>query len=176
MQKVTPLTQKRDTNMREAIPPEERLAVTLRFLATGESFTSLQYQFRISQTTLSSIIIPEVCDAIYTVLKEDHFQCPQSSEEWLAISNLFKERWQLPNCIGAADGKHIRILHPKNSGSEFFNYKGYYSIVLMAVVDADYKFTFADVGCQGRISDGGVLKNSQFWKSLAEGGYTLYDI
>lgn len=159
--------------MREAIPPEERLAVTLRFLATGESFSSLQYQFRISQSTLS-IIIPEVCEAIYKVLKEDHFNCPKSPEEWLAIAKVFEERWQLPNCIGAADGKHVRILHPKHSGSEFFNYKGYYSIVLMAVVDADYKFTFADVGCQGRISDGGVLKNSQFGKSLAEGEITYF--
>ena len=49
----------------------------------------------------------------------------------------------------------------------------------MAVVDADYKFTYADVGCQGRISDGGVLKNSQFWKLLATGdnisrAYNIY--
>ena len=177
LHKIIPLVKKQDTNMREAIPPEERLAVTLRFLATGESFSSLQYQFRISQSTLCTII-PEVCDSIYKVLKEDHFNCPKSSDEWLAISKMFEDRWQLPNCIGAADGKHVRILHPKHSGSEFYNYKGYYSIVLMAVVDADYKFTYADVGCQGRISDGGVLKNSQFWKLLATGDNisTAYNI
>ena len=85
------------------------------------------------------------------------------------VDLLYLDCWQLPNCIGAADGKHIRILHPKISESEFFNYKSFYSIVLLAVVDADYKFLFADVGYQGRISDGGVLKNSSFWQKLVEG-------
>ena len=154
--------------MRQPIPPGERLAVTLRYLATGESFSSLQYQFRISASALS-ILIPEVCQAIYQVLKDDYFKCPSLPEEWLVIADLFKDRWQLPNCVGAADGKHLQILHPRNSGSEFFNCKGFFSIVLLAVVDADYKFIFADVGCQGRISDGGVLRNSQFWKALVDG-------
>lgn len=43
----------------------------------------------------------------------------------------------------------------------------------MVVVDADHKFTFVDVGCQGRISDGGVLKNTTFWKSLVQGSLGL---
>ena len=114
-------------------------------------------------------MIPEVCEAIYNVLQKDFMKCPKSAEEWRVISELFHNRWQLPHCVGAADGKHIKILHPHNSGSQFYNYKGFYSIVLMAVVDAHYKFTVVDVGCQGRISDGGVLKNSTFWKSLVQG-------
>ena len=138
--------------MRQAISPGERLAVTLRFLATGESFSSLQYQFRISAASLS-IFVPEVCQAVSQVLKDDYFKCPSTPEQWLQIAQLFHDRWQLPHCIGAADGKHVRILHPRNSGSEFYNYKGFFSVVLLAVVDADYKFIFADVGCQGRISD-----------------------
>ena len=162
---MTPLIEKKETNMRQPIPPGERLAVTLRFLATGEKFSSLQYQFRISVPSLS-VIIPEVCQAIFQVLKDDYFKCPSTPEEWLPIAQLFHDRWQLPHCIGAADGKHVRILHPRNSGSEFYNYKGFFSVVLLAVVDADYKFIFADVGCQGRISDGGVLRNSLFWKAL----------
>ena len=107
------------------------------------------------------------------MLKDDHFKCPTTPEEWLSIAQLFEDRWQMPNCIGAADGKHIQILHPKHSGSQFYNYKGFYSIVLMAIVDADYNFIFADVGCQGRISDGGVFRNSSFWKALNNGGLHL---
>lgn len=56
--------------MREPISAGERLAVTLRYLATGESFSSLQYIFRIPQSTISTIV-PEVCDAIYAVLKDE---------------------------------------------------------------------------------------------------------
>ena len=54
---------KEDTNMRLAISPAERLAVTLRYLATGETFQSLSFQFRIVHNTISGIV-PEVCEAI----------------------------------------------------------------------------------------------------------------
>ena len=59
-------------------------------------------------------------------------------------------KWNFPNCLEA----------PKHSGSMFFSYKGFFSSVLLALVDADYKFTFVDVGSNGRISDGGVLLES----------------
>jgi len=61
--------------MTEPIPPGECLDVTLQFLATGESLASLQYQFLISSSTIS-VMIPEVCEAIYNVLQEDFLKCP----------------------------------------------------------------------------------------------------
>ena len=64
------------------------------------------------------------------------------------------------------DGKHIAIKQPKNSGSYYFNYKGTFSIVLLALVDADYKFIYVDVGCNGRISDGGVYRNSSLSQAI----------
>ena len=110
--------------------------------------------------------MPKVCDAIYEVLQEEYFSMPSTQEEWLRISECTKNRWQFPNAFAAADGKHTAIDHPHNSGSEFYNYKGFYSIVLMAVVDYDYKFIYADVGYQGRISDGGVYRSCSFMSSL----------
>ena len=57
---------------------------------------------------------------------------PETKEEWLYYARKTGERWQFPNCIGAADGKHISVLHPFGSGSAY--YKGYFSIVLLAFV------------------------------------------
>lgn len=65
-------------------------------------------------------------------------------------------RWNFPQCIGALDGKRILISKPPNSGSTFYDYKGHFSVVLMALVDADSKFLYVDVGACGRASDGGV--------------------
>lgn len=55
---------------------------------------------------------------------------------------------------------------PKNTGSLNFNYKHTFSIVLLAMADADYKFVYIDVGCIGRISDGGVYNRSTLHNAL----------
>lgn len=85
---------------------------------------------------------------------------PNSEQGWLEVAQQYEESWNFPHCIGAMDGKHIHLQAPINSGSNFFNYKSTFSIVLLALVDADYNFLYADVGCQGRISDGGVFRNT----------------
>ncbi|KAJ8982001.1 hypothetical protein NQ317_004088 [Molorchus minor] len=74
--------------------------------------------------------------------------------------------WHFPNCLGAIDGKHINIQCPINSGSTFYNYKGSHSIVLLALVDADYKFIAIDVGAYGRNSDDGIFSNSAIGQKL----------
>ena len=77
---------KMDTQMRRAVSPPEWLAVTLRYLATGESFRSLEYQFRINRKTIYSIVI-EVCDAIYKRLSNENLAFPSSSDQWSEIED-----------------------------------------------------------------------------------------
>lgn len=101
--------------MREAIAAREKLALTLRFLATGESYSSLHYQFRISVSSIA-LIVPEVCQAVYDALKDEFLHIPENEEEWLSIAVGFENVWQLPHCLGAADGKHVRIIiHPRTA-------------------------------------------------------------
>ena len=102
-----------------------------------------------------------------------HSQVPDTESEWKHIAEQFEQQWNFPHCVGAMDGKHVIIRPPPNTGSYYFNYKHSFSIVLLAVVDADYKFTYVDVGCNGRISDGGVLKNSSLHPALEENTLNL---
>ena len=66
--------------------------------------------------------------------------------EWLDIAEKTYQWWNYPSCFGAVDGKHIVIVKPKHSVSDFYYHKSFYSIVLMALVDYDYKFLATDVG------------------------------
>lgn len=69
LEKVSPIIKKCDTNFREAIHPRVKLLVTLRYLATGDSYYSLMYLFRVSEPSISQLI-PEVCRALIVVLHD----------------------------------------------------------------------------------------------------------
>ena len=66
------------------------------------------------------------------------------------------------------DGKHVRIKCPAHSGTMFYNYKQFFSIVLQAVVDARYRFIFVDVGAYGKQSDGGIFELSPVSSFIAD--------
>lgn len=70
---VSPLIKKSDTQMRPAITPHEKLTATLRFLATGRTYEDLKFTTIISPQALGRII-PETCEALYSVLKKDYLK------------------------------------------------------------------------------------------------------
>lgn len=85
-----------------------------------------------------------------------------SKEDWLQIASKFHESSNFPLCLGAVDGKHIRVIKPIVSGSMFLNYKHFFSVVLIAVVDSDYNFIFVDIGAYGKECDSSVFKETPF--------------
>lgn len=151
--------------VRSTISTDERLAVTLRFLATGESFHSLEYSFRISRQCISTII-SETCAALFEVLAPEYFKTPNSAEEWENIAKGFQCKWNFPNGLGAIDGKRVLIQQPKNSGSHFYDYKGNNSIVLLAVFGPDYSCLWASVGTNGRSSDSAIWQSADLRLAL----------
>lgn len=82
-------------------------------------------------------------------------------------------KWKFPGCIGAIDGKHVNLRAPANSGSDFYNYKKTFSIILLACVDDDYSFSYIDVGAKGRYSDGGVYDNCSLKRAIDDGSLNV---
>lgn len=164
----------KDSRFRQPLSPGIKLAVTLRYLATGDSYHSLMYGFRIAHNTISKVI-RQVCEAIVAEYAEELIVCPKTPEEWKNIAKHFGDRWQLYNCIGALDGKHIAIKCPPHGGSLYFNYKGFHSVILMALVDGDYKFTWAEVGSNGSAGDAQVFNNSELKEAIDKGVLGLPD-
>lgn len=116
-------------------------------MATGCSLEDLASSFKCGTSTASKIV-QDVCRQIWDKLQPIHLPTPNKTM-WQDIANKFKNKANFPNCLGSVDGKHIRIIHPPHSWSLFWNYKHFFSIVLMAVCDADYLFVYADVGAYG---------------------------
>ncbi|KAF0706914.1 protein ALP1-like, partial [Aphis craccivora] len=109
------------------------------FLATGDSYQTIAFSFRLGHSTVHSIVV-EVCTAIIKQLLKEYIPEPKK-ENWEQISNDFWEIWNFPNCIGALD-------------------------VLLALVDAHYNFIAVDIEAYGKNSDGGIFSNSNFGKAL----------
>ncbi|XP_046418059.1 protein ANTAGONIST OF LIKE HETEROCHROMATIN PROTEIN 1-like isoform X2 [Neodiprion fabricii] len=137
-----------------AINPEQRLALTLRFLS-GDKVPAIAFAYRVGLSTVHKII-KETSDALGRVLGHRYLQAP-SKEEYLQIAEGFWQLWNFPHCLGAIDGKHVDAQCPPNSGTLYFNYHKRYSVVLMAVCDHNYKFTLVDIGSAGKNSDGGIF-------------------
>ncbi|KAL4103862.1 hypothetical protein QTP88_019197 [Uroleucon formosanum] len=105
---------------------------------------TIALSYRLGERTVSNIV-NEVCAALWNRLQPFYIPVP-TVETWKNITLDYERKWQYYNCLGAVDGKHIAIRKPLLSGSSFYNYKQYFSIVLMATVDANYRFTTVNVG------------------------------
>lgn len=147
--------------------------VIYRFLASGNSFASLAGDFRLGITTVSKIV-KQMLPVLWHVLQPLHMK-PPTTEDFKEIADQFYKRWGFPNCLGSIDGKHIRIVCPRWSGSMFYNYKSFFSIVLQAVSDANCRFTFIEVGAYGKQSDGGTFRNSAMYDSMEKGVLNIPD-
>ena len=157
LERVGPRLMKKDTFMRKALEPGHRLAIALRYMASGDSYMSLSYNYRVAPNTISDLV-PVTCDAIIQEYLEEVMTCPSTPEEWKQVAQVFSDKWNFHHTCGAIDGKHVAIKCPPNGGTLYFNYKKFYSIVLMALVDANYRFLYVSLGANGSASDGGVFK------------------
>ncbi|XP_066588128.1 uncharacterized protein [Prorops nasuta] len=154
-----------------ALHPELRLIIALRYLATGDTPLTIGLSFRVGESTVRSVV-KEVCSILIKVLQPRYLPSLKE-DDWKKIAKGYWSKWNLPNCVGAIDGKHIRIRCPPNSGSLYFNYKKYYSIVLMAIADHEYRFVLVDVGAYGGNSDGGIFNECNIGINLSNDDLNL---
>nr|XP_054753725.1 uncharacterized protein LOC129259462 [Lytechinus pictus] len=141
LQRITPRIEK-SYRYRQPLDPGLKLAITLRYCDRQQ----LQN--------------PAVCQAIISEYQDEVFSCPTTPDEWREVARTYADRWNFHHVCGALDGKHVAIRNPPGSGTIYYNYKGFYSLILLALVDGNYKFLWADVGNPGSSSDAQVFKTT----------------
>ena len=167
LSKIRPRLERQDL-CRTPVSPEERLAITLRYLATGESRRSLGFAFRVSHNLVCRIVA-ETTRAIADEMMPQYVKLPDNPVEWRRVSQEFYLKWNYPNCIGAIDGKRVVVQKPDGAGSLYYDYKGHHSILLLAVIDASYRFIYLHVGTPGRGNDAGAWDSCDFCRELEAG-------
>ena len=151
--------------MKKAIKVEKRVAITLWYLATCSESRTIGHLFGISRSTVC-LIVHDTCRAIVTVMQKKYINLQAHDERCAEIARGFQLRWGMLQCIGSIDGCHIPILPPVLNHTDYYNRKGWYSIILQAIVDPEYLFQDICVGCSGSVHDACVFKNSGIYKKL----------
>ena len=132
------------------------------------------FGFRVAHNTIS-VIVRQTCEAIVAEYGEEVMQCPRNSDAWKQVAAEFSSRWNFHHTLGAIDGKHVAIRCPNNGASLYFNYKGFHSIILLALVDAKYKFLWVDVGTNGSSSDAQIFNDCDLHAGIIDGTLDVPD-
>eukprot|EP00794_Sanderia_malayensis_P001160 gene1160-528_t len=131
-EQLQPYLQKQDSNMRKSIPVHKRVAVALWRLATGSYYNTIGHLFGISEASVCQIC-DQVCSLVASKMLPRFIQFPDSAELDEVISD-FEKRWCFPQCAAAIDGSHIPIKAPIVYHADFYNRKGWYSVILQGFV------------------------------------------
>ena len=161
---LSPTLQRADTIMRSAISVERRIAITLWCLATPAEYRTIAHLFGMARSTVCKIV-HETCQSIVTVLKSQYIKFPQG-EHLKKVVDGFQTKWGAPQCVGAIDGSHIPITGPRECHTDYFNRKGYYSIILQGLVDHNYIFLDVYIGWPGSVHDARVFSHSSLYTKL----------
>lgn len=152
--------------MRKAIAVKQRVAVTLWCLATSVEYRTIGHLFGIARCTVCQIV-HETCLAIVKVLLNKYISFP-TGERLRKVTEGFEKSWGLPQCAGAVDGSHIPIAAPTTNHTDYYNRKGYYSIIIQALVDYQYLFLDIYTGWPGSVHDAHVLAHSSLFQQASE--------
>lgn len=157
-EKLRPCIERKNTRMRLAICVEHRVAITVWCLATCCEYRTIGHLFGVARSTVC-VIVHDTCKAIVHVLLDEYIKFPQGAELCDVVAE-FKAKWGMIQCAGAIDGSHVPVTPPALQHTDFYNRKGWYSMVIQAVVDHNYLFRDICVGWPGSVHDARVLVNS----------------
>ncbi|XP_039961303.1 uncharacterized protein LOC120775272 [Bactrocera tryoni] len=126
------------------ITVEERLAMTLTFLAKGVSCNYITRVHKLDWVELVRTILLETCEALWKVLQPIYFAKPTEAK-YRELAKGFLEKWHLPYCVGAVTNEEIILSHSIRKTE--INH-----IILMATCDSNYKLTSVSIGKNGQFS------------------------
>ena len=158
--RLKPAIERQDNRFRRAISVLHRLAITIWTFATPCEYRTIGHLFGVARSTVC-VIVYDTCKAIVDMLFSDIVVFPQGSQLTDTIRG-FETHWQIPQCVGS----HIPVAVPANLHTEYYNPKGWYSILVQAVISYDYTISDVCVGWPGSVHDAHVFVHSALYQQV----------
>ena len=172
---LKPIIERKTTKLRDAILVEQRVAICIWCLATNMEYRTAAYLFGVSRSSVC-LIVNSVSKAIVEIHMPKYIQLPRNNEELLKLVKGIKQSWGFPNCGGAIDGCHIPNSVATPLHTDYYNRKGYYSVILLGLVDYRHCFMHIYVGWPGSVHDTCVFSNSPIYRMGNDGGLFLRSV
>ena len=151
------------------ISPEERLEIVQYHLGRGDYYQTLSELTDYGVATVRNIT-QEVSNLVVTKLWKIFVVFPKTEEELLNSINAMETLWQFPTAFGGVDGCHTKCPHGGNEArKEYYNFKNLYSVVMMGIVGADYRFLWASAGLPGSVNDACSFQACKLYQNISNG-------
>lgn len=137
-QELEPYSTGKDTQFQQAISVRKRVPVAFWRLATNSDYRTIGHLFGISKESVC-VIADEFRTVMAEIMLPRYIKIP-TGEDLHKVMETFQQKWDFPQCVGAVDGSHIIIKAPTSFHVDYYNRKGWYSIILQGIVDSAYKF------------------------------------
>ena len=154
--KVRPVIEKQNTRMRRCVSTEHRVAITLWVLATPSQYRIVAHLFEVAQC------MPDCKEHL-------HCSCAELTPVYInfptgdtlnEVDRGFKDKWGVPRCVGSIDGSHIPVIPPAMNHTDYYNRKGWYSMLVQAVVDHNCLFRDICTVCDNKMF---LYRNHSIW-------------
>ena len=146
-----------------------RVAICLWRLGTNVEYRTISHLFGVGVSTVY-VVLHKLCSSVVNDMTAKYIQIP-AEEHLRRIINGFLTKWDFPQCIGAIDGSHIPNIAPKEHSLEYFNRKGYHSVLLRVLIDHEYRFLDIYVCWPGSVQDARILANSTSYRKCESGNF-----
>ena len=160
----------RQTINEDPITPECRLAICIYRLGRGDYYYTIAEMAELGALTVHEFVT-QVCRLIVEHLWEECVmkRMPCTEQEFKQKMKEMNDKWQFPFCWAAIDGCHIPIKCPSGGAAsckEYHNFKNFYSVVLMAMVESRYRFIWGSCGFPGNSHDAIIFQSTALWENL----------
>ncbi|KAK4303886.1 hypothetical protein Pmani_024136 [Petrolisthes manimaculis] len=170
LREITPHLQRIRNNRGCSVPYHLQLLVALRYLATGDLQITMGDCSDMSTASVSKYV--KIVATAIARLAARYIHFPQPDEALSAVSQFFSLA-RMPGVIGCIDGSRIKIISPGGDNAKVYRCrKGYMSLNVQGICDAQMKFTNILCSWPGSTHDARIFENSRIYTRLEEGQYS----